>query len=225
MRRRWPPTWPVAPPLRSESHVLIRDVIMPGPGVSRYGQPCGAVLYSGQAAAAKCHPASRVCRCVASRSVVSGGAVNDMKERLCPRGLGRRAFAVAKLTKDVVDPGSFGSSSRIQIRDCSIRRLSRDCIERNLHIIRQCETSEIALLRRRVICERFRISERFEFLSEITGLRFERTLDTVRRRSSSPSRAGGVRVLVAARRGAFKTIRTRRTNHRGPARGSAHVRL
>ena len=111
MRRRWPPTWPVAPPLRSESHVLIRDVIMLGPGVSRYGQPCGAVLYSGQAAAAKCHPASRVCRCVASRSVVSGGAVNDMKERLCPRGLGRRSFAVAKLTKDVVDPGSFGSSS------------------------------------------------------------------------------------------------------------------
>ena len=62
MRRRWPPTWPGAPPLRSESHVLIRDVIMPGPGASRYGQPCGAVLYSGQAAAAKCHPASRVCQ-------------------------------------------------------------------------------------------------------------------------------------------------------------------
>ena len=203
MRRRWPPTWPVAPPLRSESHVLIRDVIMPGPGVSRYGQPCEAVLYSGQAAAAKCHPASRVCRCVASRSVVSGGAVNDMKERLCPRGLGRRAFAVAKLTKDVVDPGSFGSSSRTRIRDCTVCRDSRLHRTEFAHHT-ACETSEIAF---DVVCahgrgERFRFQKDFSFYQRSPVFASKGRWRHGSRRSSSPSRAGGVRVLVAARRGA-----------------------
>ena len=135
--------------------------------------------------------------CIAARrplpSAILQAACADVSpaDPSCPGGVERHERAIVRAaygdedlmllrnlrrTWSIQDPSDRHRGYRFEI--AAIRRpVSRLHIERNLHIIRQCETSEIALLRRRVICERFRISERFEFLSEITGLRFERTLD------------------------------------------------